>query len=98
MTRYEVQYVLPVDNPMSNVRMTRGKTRLLFEVPINYPDAHRLNFQDLVAAVELSGLHGVIHNSNTAKQSLTLSKKNRSVVDKSFEEALKATPRPPVLK
>jgi len=67
MTNYNVQFVLPVDNPSSNVRITRRKGSISFEVPINHPDAHRMGFMDLCAAAELSGLFSV---------STTLNKKN----------------------
>lgn len=55
MTKYEVQFELPVDNPVSNVGICRKKTVTIFLVPINHPDAHNMGFQDLVAAAELSG-------------------------------------------
>lgn len=56
MTRYVVQYVLPVDNPVSNVAMRRTKMGTFFEVPLNHPDAHSMGYCDLIAAAELSGL------------------------------------------
>lgn len=56
MTSYEVQYILPVDNPVSNVSMMRSKHQMCFLVPINHPDAHKMTLQDLIAAAELSGL------------------------------------------
>lgn len=59
MTCYTVQYVLPVDNPVNKVRVTRGKDAMIFEVPINYPDAHNLTFRDLLQAAEDSGLLGL---------------------------------------
>lgn len=65
MTTYEVQFVLPVDNPEKNVRITRVKGSCSFEVPINHPDAHNMGFQDLLAAAELSGLLGLPTHLNT---------------------------------
>lgn len=59
MTRYSVQYSLPVDNPEKKVSKTVGKGVIVFEVPINHPDAHNMGFQDLIAAAELSGLLGI---------------------------------------
>lgn len=56
MTQYTVQFVLPVDNPVSNVsKSVKGKV-ITFYVPINHPDAHSMGFMDLCAAQELSGL------------------------------------------
>lgn len=59
MTSYQVQFILPVDNPVNNVRMSKRGKSITFEVPINYPDAHNLGFSDLMAAAELSGLFTV---------------------------------------
>jgi len=59
MTNYQVQFILPVDNPEKNVRITRRKATVMFEVPINHPDAHKMGFMDLVAAADLSGLLGL---------------------------------------
>lgn len=64
MTRYLVQYTLPVDNPVSNVSMRRGKDYVEFLVPLNHPDAHNMGFQDLLSAQQLSGL---FHLSPTLK-------------------------------
>lgn len=55
MTRYEVQFELPVNNPVSNVGKKMGKNGMIFFVPINHPDAHNMGFEDLIAAAELSG-------------------------------------------
>lgn len=66
MTSYHVQFILPVDNPGSKVSMTRSKGHMTFEVPINHPEAHKMGFQDLVAAAELSGLLTVSPTHNTA--------------------------------
>jgi hypothetical protein len=59
MTQYQVQFVLPVDNPAKNVRVTKRKQLFTFEVPVNHPDAHTMGFMDLLAAAELSGLLGL---------------------------------------
>jgi len=56
MTQYQVQYELPSEEPEKKVRIRRSKGRLVFFVPINYPDAHKLSLFDLIAAAELSGL------------------------------------------
>lgn len=56
MTSYSVQFVLPVDNPVINVAMSRSKGLMRFEVPLNHPDAHKMGLMDLIAAAELSGL------------------------------------------
>jgi hypothetical protein len=67
MTRYTVQFNLPVDNPVNNVSMRKGKGFIEFQVPINHPDAHKMGFQDLLAAAELSGL---FHISPTLKNTV----------------------------
>lgn len=59
MTMFQVQFVLPVDNPEKNVRVTKRKQLFTFEVPVNHPDAHQMGFMDLLAAAELSGLLGL---------------------------------------
>lgn len=56
MTKYEVQFELPVDNPENNVAMRRKQGAITFFVPINHPKAHNLGFQDLLDAAQLSGL------------------------------------------
>lgn len=56
MTRYEVQFELPVNNPENNVSKRVKKGVTIFFVPINHPDAHNMGYQDLIAAQELSGL------------------------------------------
>ena len=77
MTRYDVQYVLPVNNPLMSVSRTVGKTVIHFEVPINHPDAHKMGFTDLMAATELSGLFTVstTHNRNNRKGTIKHSSK-----------------------
>lgn len=66
MTTYNVQYILPVDNPENNVSKRSNKFGITFFVPINHPDAHNMGFQDLLAAADLSGLLVVStpHNKN----------------------------------
>jgi len=59
MTTFTVQFVLPVDNPVNKVCMTRSKGHMVFEVPINHPDAHTMGLMKLIAAAELSGLLGL---------------------------------------
>jgi len=56
MTTYTVQFVLPVDNPVNKVSMSRSKGHMVFEIPINHPDAHTMGLMQLIAAAELSGL------------------------------------------
>lgn len=56
MTSYKVQFVLPVDNPVSNVSQCRGKGYHEFLVPINHPNAHTMGYQELLGAAQLSGL------------------------------------------
>jgi len=59
VTSYTVQYSMPVDNPVNNVRMTRKQHHMTFDVPLNHPDAHKMHLMDLIAAAELSGLLGL---------------------------------------
>lgn len=47
---YSVQFVLPVDNPVDNVRRTIRKGFVSFEVPVNYPSIHKLNYAELILA------------------------------------------------
>lgn len=72
MTSYSVQYSLPVENPVNNVSMYRGKGFIRFTVPINHPDAHNMGFQDLIAAAELSGLLEISPkvNKNTGRNTV----------------------------
>lgn len=72
MTQYSVQYTMPVDNPVNNVSMRRGKGCMQFQVPINHPDAHKMNLMDLIAAAELSGLIHLSTGDN--KKSVDLKK------------------------
>ena len=67
MTKYTVQYTLPVDNPVNNVSMTRAKGHMTFDVPLNHPEAHKMHLMDLLAAAELSGLLGLPTHLNNKK-------------------------------
>lgn len=53
MTRFIVQFCMPVDNPENNVRMSwvdeAEKSCLFFEVPINSPNAHMLGLAELLS-------------------------------------------------
>lgn len=86
MTRYQVQYDFPVENPVSNVSIYRGKEVIEFLVPLNHPDAHNMGFQDLLAAAELSGLCHL--PTKPIKKIRVLGPKNSEVekVDKSGEK------------
>ena len=64
MTSYTVQFSLPVDNPVNKVSVTRKKSHLTFDVPLNHPEAHKMNLMDLIAAAELSGLLGLSTHLN----------------------------------
>lgn len=70
MTKYEVQFELPVDNPAMNVGIRRGKGVTTFFVPINHKDAHNMGYQDLIAAAQLSGRVVLFtdHNNIVAKR------------------------------
>lgn len=45
---YQVQFVLPVNNPEDNVVRTRKRGVIHFEVPINHPDINNLGIQKLL--------------------------------------------------
>lgn len=66
--------------------MHRRKGVYNFEVPINYPDAHKLSLWDLIAAAELSGLITVFtpHNKKSTKV------KEDTVSKEAVEQARKA--------
>jgi len=67
MTSYTVQFKLPVDNPVNNVSMVKRGGDMLFEVPLNYPNAHTVTLAELVLAAETSGLIHLStdHNRNS---------------------------------
>lgn len=69
MTRYEVQFIMPVDNPVNNVSMTKRKGAFVFFVPINYPDVQKLSLFDLIDAQRRSGLFSLSTPLNTDKES-----------------------------
>lgn len=61
MTRYEVQYELPVNNPLMNVAKRKHKRGTTFYVPVNHPNAHSMGYAELIEACETSGLVRVIN-------------------------------------
>lgn len=72
MTRFEVQYVLPVNDPVNNIGVFQRKKFLTFLVPINHPVAHNIGLQDLLAAVERQELLGLSTPLNNKSLSETL--------------------------
>lgn len=74
MTRFTVQYVLPVDNPVNNVSIRKLTDGAEFLVPINHPHAHTMGYQELLAAAELSGLFHLSSTPNNKR--LKISHKN----------------------
>lgn len=72
MTRFEVQYVLPVNDPVNNIGVFQRKKFLTFLVPINHPNAHNIGLQDLLAAVERQELLGLSTPLNNKSLSETL--------------------------
>lgn len=74
MTKYEVQFTLPVDNPVNKVSRGTGKRSHIFFVPINHPNAHNIGYQELLAAQELSGLFEL--SSTLSKKIVDKEKKN----------------------
>lgn len=75
MTRYVVQFVLPVDNPTMNVSIRRAKEYIEFNVPINYPDAHDVTFSELLDA---AGRSGLVHLSTPLNKNRLTVEGNRS--------------------
>lgn len=47
---WSVQLLMPVDNPVYNVRMFHRKGVYTFEVPMNYPNVHNIGFEELFQA------------------------------------------------
>lgn len=70
MTCYEVTFILPVDNPVNNVRLRRVEKKLFFEVPINHPNAHNMGLAELIAGAQLSELLDLSPGPNTEKRHL----------------------------
>lgn len=64
MKTYEVQFELPVDDPVNNVRVKRGKKRWVFYLPVNHPNAHNIGLQDLIEAVKRRDLLGLSTDLN----------------------------------
>lgn len=62
MTKYIVQYELPVNNPDNNIGIRRGKSVITFFVPLNHPDAHLLGFADLLERATRNGKLRLIDN------------------------------------
>lgn len=65
MKAYKVQFLLPVNNPVDNIRIIRKKSVVVFEVPVNTPDLHELGYRQLVAwaeAAEKLALSTVLKN------------------------------------
>lgn len=50
MTKFSVQFTLPVDNPVNNVRCKAKNGKFSFEVPLNHPDAHTMGLLQLLEA------------------------------------------------
>jgi hypothetical protein len=81
MTSYKIQFELPVDNPVKNVRVRVSKTCKTFFVPINHPDIDLMTYADLVAAARLSGLLDLSTPLNNTVQGkiLTNSKETENI-------------------
>lgn len=58
---FAIQFVLPVDNPVDNVRKMWRKNGYIFEVPINTPDLHKLTYADLLIMAEEAEVAHPIH-------------------------------------
>jgi hypothetical protein len=77
---FTVQFVLPVDNPVNNVRAIRVKSGTVFEVPVNLPDVGNVTYSQLLEMARVSGLLGL---------STDLNNKSSSDGTKSITKALK---------
>jgi hypothetical protein len=64
MTRYNVQFEMPVNDPVNNVRMRKARGVIHFFVPLNHPDAHNLGLCELLLAVERSEKFTVLTGLN----------------------------------
>lgn len=64
---YQVQYVLPVDNPMNKVRVEVKNRVSTFLVPINHPFAHSMGLQELLGAAKLSEEFTVLTGLNNKR-------------------------------
>lgn len=56
MKAYQVQFVLPCEDPVNNVRMIRRKTTLVFELPINYPSCEQVGLAELMRVAKVTQL------------------------------------------
>lgn len=57
-----IQFIFACEHPVSNVRMYRRKGAWIFEVPVNFPDIHKLTLRDLLAlSVVTEDVH-TVHN------------------------------------
>ena len=70
MKAYQVQFTLPVDNPESNVFITRKKTVVVFEVPINLPDINIIGYSQLSAIARETEFPALLtrHNNKTRQK------------------------------
>jgi hypothetical protein len=86
MTRYDVQFEMPVNDPVNNVRMRKARGVIHFFVPLNHPDAHNLGLCELIAAVERREKFTVLTGlNNTAGYS-----GKETLVYRSAQESIKA--------
>lgn len=60
-TGYVVQFCMPVDNPVNNVRKRREKGVVIFDVPINFPNIHNLTYVQLYLASEETAKSATFH-------------------------------------
>lgn len=56
MKSYEVQFELPCENPVNNVRVIKRRKRWTFLLPINHPNAHNAGLQQLIEYSERAKL------------------------------------------
>jgi len=92
MTAYTVQYILPCEYPEGQVRVSKRRGHMTFEVPVNYPNAHKLTLMDLIAAQELSGLFTVSPTPNRDTRDIEEAIRSSGDVNKSQKKARKPGP------
>jgi hypothetical protein len=65
---YQVQFLLPCENPVDNiVKKVRGKT-LFFDVPINLPDLHNVGFAYLIEHAKVAEKSALSTDLNKKKK------------------------------
>ncbi len=94
MTSYSVQFTLPVENPEMKCERTVNKHHMVFYIPINHKDAHKMSFLDLMAACDLSGLRTISTPHNKRGVTILHSPNSKGCELPSTKEFRAAIPKP----